>query len=304
MKIVTFPEILKDYQDAKLAKSYRREKQRVENAASRYYHGRVDTHYFYNYLYRFLEKSIGRPYGEVYGEFCAKWPVIYCGTINTRAAIESSCFSYEHQSWIYNEFEVDKNGILRRNPRYFHNHKEKYQIVGYIGEPTYQYEFNKRLFRYHDIVDYLYDVLGYYNTLTLKLEQYIPKDILSLLEWRTHSRSHDWKFIEEHRRYSDCDRWIYRKVTINKEPIKIERGTKEFKKYFAEKKKQLDRQFRVSKEERKRMYDSLLHDIEEKRKNREQEQAQDIIDRDRLGFDENSFRGEFYHGQKRKKNRK
>lgn len=27
----------------------------------------------------------------------------------------------------------------------------------------------------------------------------------------------------------------------------------------------------------------------------------DIIDRDRLGFDENSFIGEFYHGQKRKK---
>ena len=39
--------------------------------------------------------------------------------------------------------------------------------------------------------------------------------------------------------------------------------------------------------------------LEHSRKKKEEDK--NIIDRDRLGFDEDSFRGEFYHGQKRKK---
>ena len=44
---------------------------------------------------------------------------------------------------------------------------------------------------------------------------------------------------------------------------------------------------------------TLLWSIEDKRK--VDELAKDIITRDRLGFDDESFKGEFYHGQKRKK---
>ena len=47
---------------------------------------------------------------------------------------------------------------------------------------------------------------------------------------------------------------------------------------------------------------TLLWSIEDKRK--AAEIAKDIIDRDRLGFDDESFKGEFYHGQKRKKKSK
>lgn len=39
-------------------------------------------------------------------------------------------------------------------------------------------------------------------------------------------------------------------------------------------------------------------------KRKAEEHKNDIVDRDRLGFDENSFKGEFYHGQKRKKRNK
>ena len=45
--------------------------------------------------------------------------------------------------------------------------------------------------------------------------------------------------------------------------------------------------------------DDLLFCLEYNRKKREEER--NIIERDRLGFDEDSFKGEFYHGQKRKK---
>ena len=43
---------------------------------------------------------------------------------------------------------------------------------------------------------------------------------------------------------------------------------------------------------------TLLWSIEDKRK--ADELAKDIITRDRLGFDDESFKGEFYYGQKRK----
>ena len=47
---------------------------------------------------------------------------------------------------------------------------------------------------------------------------------------------------------------------------------------------------------------TLLWSIEDERK--AAELTKDIITRDRLGFDNESFKGEFYHGQKRKKKSK
>ena len=45
--------------------------------------------------------------------------------------------------------------------------------------------------------------------------------------------------------------------------------------------------------------ETLLHDLENEKKRKEL--VKNIVDRDRHGFDENSFIGEPYHGQKRKK---
>ena len=46
-------------------------------------------------------------------------------------------------------------------------------------------------------------------------------------------------------------------------------------------------------------YETLLNYIEAEKKYKER--AKDIVDIYRHGFDEESFKGEFYHGQKRKK---
>lgn len=56
---------------------------------------------------------------------------------------------------------------------------------------------------------------------------------------------------------------------------------------------------RERKKEREEYNDSLLFRLEHNKKCREEEKNN--IDRERLGFDENSFKGEPYHGQKRKK---
>ena len=75
--------------------------------------------------------------------------------------------------------------------------------------------------------------------------------------------------------------------------------TKEGKRWKAEKKHAQSKKEREIEKEHKLKYETLLHDIEAEKKYKER--AKDIVDRDRHGFDENSFIGEPYHGQKRKK---
>lgn len=72
--------------------------------------------------------------------------------------------------------------------------------------------------------------------------------------------------------------------------------------YIRYKKERSDSRRKVERERKKESEeynDDLLFRIEYKRKQAEEEKNN--IDRDRLGFDEESFKGDFYHGQKRKK---
>ena len=73
----------------------------------------------------------------------------------------------------------------------------------------------------------------------------------------------------------------------------------EYKQY---KKECQDKKHKKEREHKKQMedhYDGLLSILENNRKQKERDK--DIVDRDRLGFDDESFKGEPYHGQKRKK---
>lgn len=76
-------------------------------------------------------------------------------------------------------------------------------------------------------------------------------------------------------------------------------GSPEYRQWKKEGEKEKKKIRREKEKNRRIKEENLLHDIEAKRKAKEI--AKDIIDRDRLGFDETSFKGEFYHGQKRKK---
>lgn len=71
---------------------------------------------------------------------------------------------------------------------------------------------------------------------------------------------------------------------------------KNYKKMCSDSKRKNERE---RKKEREEYNEDLLFRIEYKKKQREEEKNN--IDRDRLGFDEESFKGEPYHGQKRKK---
>lgn len=72
----------------------------------------------------------------------------------------------------------------------------------------------------------------------------------------------------------------------------------EYRQWKKETLKQKKKEYRERLKERELRNETLLRDLEQRKK---KEREKNIVDRDRLGFDEKSFMGEPYHGQKRKK---
>ena len=72
----------------------------------------------------------------------------------------------------------------------------------------------------------------------------------------------------------------------------------ELKKHFAEERDEIKKARRERAQRLEEYRENLLHSIEDERKRKERQE--DLIKRDSHGFDENSFIGHPYHGQKRK----
>ena len=104
-----------------------------------------------------------------------------------------------------------------------------------------------------------------------------------------------YDYIYETRKYAESCFSIYSNNVV----YIFDEKSSEYKNYkkMCSDRKRKDR--REKKKEREEYNNDLLFRIEYKKKQREEEKNN--IDRDRLGFDENSFKGEPYHGQKRKK---
>ena len=78
----------------------------------------------------------------------------------------------------------------------------------------------------------------------------------------------------------------------------FDKNSSEFRRYKKERLDSIRKKERESDKLKKEYNDSLLYSIEYSRKKKENDI--NIIDRDRLGFDDNSFKGDGYHGQQRK----
>ena len=78
----------------------------------------------------------------------------------------------------------------------------------------------------------------------------------------------------------------------------FDKNSSEFRRYKKERLDGIRKKERESDKLKKEYNDSLLYNIEYSRKKKENDI--NIIDRDRLGFDDNSFKGDGYHGQQRK----
>ena len=100
---------------------------------------------------------------------------------------------------------------------------------------------------------------------------------------------------------SDTRKYIESCFVMNEENIVhvFDANSSEYRRYKKEKQDKKHKEQRDYKRQKDEYNESLLYSIEYNRKRKEEEKNN--IDRDRLGFDENSFKGEGYHGQQRKK---
>lgn len=147
---------------------------------------------------------------------------------------------------------------------------------------------------------------GSYSYISDKFNHIVNGGILSWSKYR--------KFIESIKE-DDIIRdrwghneWIYdtRKYVescfvMNEENIVhiFDANSSEYSRYKKERQDKDRKERREYKKAKEEYNDDLLFCLEYNRKKKEEER--NIIERDRLGFDEDSFKGEFYHGQKRKK---
>ena len=252
----------------------------------------------------FLDGHIGQEFDYVFSKFCLKFPKTV-GRINTRAEFLSK-FSSRYGKW---DYFIDENGKIQAEKRYI---KPRNEVkVYYDDEPTkVVVKPNVHLLEQSSAIKaYIYKTLGkeVYNIIMegkeipkvefnkyLRNAPYCFKNELSLLASKHLKLFPRWGRSGSTTVFEQLFKeYEYRRFDVLKE------GTPEYDKYMAEekdRKNKLAREFRKEKEEK---LSNLLWSIEDKRK--AAEIAKNIIDRDRLGFDDESFKGEFYHGQKRKK---
>lgn len=267
---------------------------------------------FFDECKRFINHSIGRNFDKVFHEFCQKYPKIVCG-IKTR----------DHFFWLFEDrfplFYIDEQ---KRIQKYKLDPKPKKYVEFVeddVDELEYMVEINRAVI---DEMNFRLFFIGklprfYYDLLYKERNRFISCDHYYKIMHNFHVDTYMLRcFIKE-----QCEKdrklyqllWnemsnelsesggIFRKVMIT--PTKrFYKGDKEFYRYYAELEDSRKKTERERKKRIKEQQENLLHDITEIRKRKELEK--NLIDRDRHGFDDESFKGDFYHGQKRKKEKK
>lgn len=255
----------------------------------KYQHGYNYWHHggqsFYKWIDNFLEKSVGKNFDYVFRKIREKYSIALNGRSKWRSPLE---LLYEYvdkhketpnERWP-NRYYFNDDRILQKRERKGRRNKlvkitkmcptSLYKIVdsswkvnAYIcGRIGYR--------RYRHIMDsggYINGILAVKLRFELASKGIKPDDYISPVY--------------------KCDSYTY------------ERGSKECSRYFAEQAK-MQRKLKREREKREEEENKrILYRIEAMKK--EKEEQLNTVTRDRLGFNEESFIGEPYHGQKRKK---
>lgn len=293
-------------------------------------HSNTRIHQFYSYMNNWIPTTLGQSVDDVYAKFCKKFPGYMGQWTNTREQFRhhlnmDSCESlskrYKTRYSRHAGYYVDENGIIS-HPGFEPVKRKEITIADKFVEIRYNIDpaikkpellsIVKRLFGkyWYDVFknnDYLTE--GQYNNLT-RLDNYGNRICYGRKKWNLDHKSMIFEISFEPKYRT----WKWGRYCINDElsignflnQVKLfphdailYEGTKEYNRYIAElgDAKRKHRRERIK--ERLQQQETLLHDLEQMKKDKELQL--NIIDRDRLGFDENSFKGEFYHGQKRKK---
>jgi hypothetical protein len=258
----------------------------------------------------FIFNSIGKNVDTAFHEFCERFPKVVCG-VNTR---DYFLEFIKDDRW--NKLYVDNQKRIQRKQV---NHKPKKHIDIPTTTKNVVIEVNKKFIEesirlqiflidripypvYMKMMYNKYITVEQYNSLFRRyhlsefdLSQFIRK----LINDEPHLKQYKWPYDDF--RFSEYTYSIFREKDIT-EYKRYYKGEKEFHKFYAERDDSTRKINRERKREKQIWEENLLHAVEEYRKQKEREQ--NIVTRDRFGFDDQSFKGEFYHGQKRKKKNK
>lgn len=240
----------------------------------------------YSYIYRFWEKHVGENYNECHKKLISNLKEKF--RYNDRSLYmiytELDQISNKPRYW-WDEFIIDENGNIYWNKRSWKRSRLTYKFDNRI---IHGYMFNKSDFTKEEI-DIIVKYMGKDKLLRIFNEMITPNE---------------YKKIKD---FFDV-RWLYSKVGIEQKAhpvvegkiVEIKRGTSKHKQCRQESIDAYKKRERECIKEKLKKEESLLHDIEEERKIKERkENSIKII---KHGFDEEtSFRGEEYHGKKRKR---
>lgn len=273
---------------------------------------------FYDECKRFIRANVGRNFDKVFSEFCQKYPK-FVNDINTRAHFMDEFRRGVHNTYFFNEFEIDNQNriqLVKREPR------KKRGITYYDGNDVeIGILINRTLLNHPKIFSYFVNkvdkdtfMMLYYGNGEITPEQYrkifcrnhadeysLSVLIDEIMRERCHMgfKGFDWQpnTTYVHRSLWHLFREYYKsgKLTIHKKDKDYDKIRYELE----DLNRKLDREYKRAE---KAYVDNILGNVFERRKEQDrikaaQERAKDIITRDRLGFDEYSFKGETKYGE-------
>lgn len=266
---------------------------------------------FYEELYTFLDGHIRQNFDVVFKKFCEKFPK-HSERYNTRVEFLNAFKEHEFKKASCYEYWVDDNNNIQKGERYKTPRKTVRKYLDDVPKLEVVCPRNLMIRRSRTLQNYIYITLGKDAFDLIMSGQEIPRTQFDALFRDSGNSIHIRNTIEKIAENSLklYPRWTRAHGTESifdqlfpkfayRSYITLYEGTPEYSQYMKEKEDARRKEKRERKKEREEYLDNLLYSIEHKRKLAEL--SKNIIDRDRLGFDEESFIGEPYHGQKRKK---
>ena len=274
-----------------------------------YEQGRYNRKKVANYIDRYLSVSIGKNFDKVKKHTYEKMHH-YNKDRYDKDLIESLIPNYIGEDR-YCKYILDSQNRIQLNKLYIDN-QNKYREDRLKSKTTIIDNNKEKKFRIReDITDSEIEIL---KDKLIKTGSYSKEVFNHIVHGGILSGSKYKEFIEGINRDGlKKDRWGYNVVVYDTREYAMscfslyedniayvfDEKSSEFMRYKKERLDRIHKKERESDKLKKEFNDSLLYSIEYSRKKK----ADDIniIDRDRLGFDDDSFKGDGYHGQQRKK---
>ena len=272
-----------------------------------YDHGRDNIKIVSNYIDKYLSRSIGKNFDKVKKHIYEKMRR-YNSSKDDNNLVESLLSWRIGEGFKYildsqNRIQLNKEYIDRR--KYWRDRRlnEKLTIVDSDKEITYRIREDITDSEIEKMRDMLIKNGSYVGD---KFNHIVNGGILPASKYREFIESiksdgkirNRWGYNED---VYDTRKYIESCFVMNEENIVhvFDANSSEYRQYKKERQDKKHKERRDYKKQKDEYNESLLYSIEYNRKRKEEERNN--IDRDRLGFDENSFKGEGYHGQQRKK---